>query len=191
VAPTRKNVLLTGPPGCGKTTVIRRLIDRLGDLRLRGFYTQELREHGQRVGFEALGLSVHHAVLAHVRSRSKLRVGRYGVEPGQLRPLVEAELGAPAEAVAAFVIDEIGKMELLCPAFVEAVPRLLDGPVPVVATVALKGQGLIASVKARSDIDLLQVTDANCDSLPEELEQRLRDLIKTFNTGRSWGRLPE
>ena len=55
--PTAKNLLLTGPPACGKTTVIRRLIERLTDLRLAGFYTQELREHGQRVGFEAVGLS--------------------------------------------------------------------------------------------------------------------------------------
>jgi nucleoside-triphosphatase len=117
-----KNLLLTGAPGCGKTTVVRRLIDRLGDPRLRGFFTQELRAHGQRVGFEAVGLSGQRAVLAHVRSRSKLRVGRYGVELEQLRPLVEAELGAPAEAVDAFIVDEIGKMELLCPAFVEAVP---------------------------------------------------------------------
>ena len=43
-------------------------------------------------------------------------------------------------------MDEIGKMELFCPAFVEAVPRLLEGSFPVVATVALKGQGLIAAV---------------------------------------------
>ncbi len=172
-----KNLLLTGPPACGKTTVIRRLIDRLGDLRLRGFYTQELREHSQRVGFEAVGLSGRRADMAHVRSRSKLRVGRYGVEPEQLRPLVEAELATPAEAVDVLVVDEIGKMELFCPAFVEAMPRLLDGPVPVIATIALKGQGFIAAVKARSDIGLLQVTDANRDSLPEELEQRLRDLI--------------
>jgi uncharacterized protein (TIGR03067 family) len=32
-------------------------------------------------------------------------------------------------------------MELLCPQFVDAVPRLLRGPVPVVATVAVKGGG--------------------------------------------------
>jgi nucleoside-triphosphatase len=37
------NFLLSGPPGCGKTTVLRRLAERLGDLRLAGFYTQEIR----------------------------------------------------------------------------------------------------------------------------------------------------
>ena len=44
-----KHLWLTGPPGCGKTTVVLRLVERLRDLRLQGFYTEELREHGQRV----------------------------------------------------------------------------------------------------------------------------------------------
>ena len=39
-----KNLLLTGPPGCGKTTVIRRVIERLGHLRLTGLYTQKVRQ---------------------------------------------------------------------------------------------------------------------------------------------------
>ena len=70
-----KNFLLTGPPGCGKTTFIRRLVERLGDLHLAGFYTQEVREQGQRVGFEAVFLSGRRALLAHVRSRSRHRLG--------------------------------------------------------------------------------------------------------------------
>jgi nucleoside-triphosphatase len=70
-----RHLLLTGPPGCGKTTVILRLLQRLRDLRLVGFYTLEMRQRGQRVGFEIVGLSGRRAVLAHVRSSSRHRVG--------------------------------------------------------------------------------------------------------------------
>ncbi len=44
-------LLLTGPPGVGKTTVLRRAADELSDLEIRGFVTEEIREAGQRVGF--------------------------------------------------------------------------------------------------------------------------------------------
>jgi hypothetical protein len=46
--------------------------------------------------------------------------------------------------------------------------------VPVLATVALKGSGLIATVKARPDIRLIEVTSANRDQLPDELARILR-----------------
>jgi hypothetical protein len=82
-------------------------------------------------------LSGRRALLANVRSGSRHRVGRCGVEPEQLEPLVREEL-AGTGAVDAYLIDEVGKMELFCPAFVEAVPRLLDGAVPVVLTVLLR-----------------------------------------------------
>jgi nucleoside-triphosphatase len=170
--------LLTGPPGCGKTTALRRLVERLADLRLAGFYTQELREGGERTGFEAVGLSTKRRVLlAHARSRSPHRVGRYGVDAAGFARIVEAELGRAAREVDMFVIDEIGKMELLCPQFVEAVLRLLGGPVPVVATVALKGGDLIAEAKVRQDVRLVQVTPENRDGLPAEMEAWVRGLI--------------
>ncbi len=173
-----KNLLLTGPPGCGKTTAIRRLAERLGDLRQAGFYTQEIREQGQRVGFEAVALSGRQALLAHVRSQSRHRVGRYGVEPEQLEPLVQEELAGAREADV-YLIDEVGKMELFCPAFVAAVPRPLGGAVPVVLTVAQKGPGLIAQVKARADVRLVTVTEGNRDGLPGELERWVRDRLRS------------
>jgi nucleoside-triphosphatase len=49
-----RNLLLTGLPGRGKTTIIRRLAGRLDGLRLASFQTQEIREQGQRVGFESV-----------------------------------------------------------------------------------------------------------------------------------------
>lgn len=93
-----KHVLLTGCPGCGKTTAVRRLVECLANLRLAGFYTQVLRERSIRVGFEAVGISTgRRALLAHVRSPSRHRVDRYGVEAANLARMVEAELNRPAK----------------------------------------------------------------------------------------------
>jgi nucleoside-triphosphatase len=181
-----KSLLLTGPPGCGKTTAVRRLIDRLPDIRLAGVYTRELREGGTRVGFEIVGLSAkRRALLAHVRSRSHLRVGRYGVEVAALAQVVEEELGRPAGDVGLFVVDEIGKMELLCGEFVTAVWRLLDGAVPIVATVALRGGGLIAEAKARADIRLVEVAEGNRDGIAAEIEMWVRAMTAARPGGRA------
>src|SRR5262245_50547875 len=177
--PDAKNLLLTGPPSCGKTTTVLRVLGRLSDLRLAGFYTAEVREAGTRVGFEAVGISAGtRALLAHARSQSRHRVGRYGVEPAGLSRLVEVEFGGPAGGASLFVVDEVGKMELLCPGFAAAVRRLLDGPAPLLATVALKGGGLIAEAKSRPDVRLLEVTAANRDGLPAELEAWARGWAK-------------
>ncbi len=58
-----ENILLTGLPGCGKTTVVRHVVELLKARRLAGFYTEELREHGQRVGFAAVGTHGQSATL--------------------------------------------------------------------------------------------------------------------------------
>jgi nucleoside-triphosphatase len=167
-------VLLTGPPGCGKTTVVRRVAQALGGLRLAGFYTQEVRERGQRVGFEIVGLGGQRCLLAHIDWHPHLRVGRYGVEPARLEPIMQAELGQSPGEVDVYVIDEIGKMECLCPSFVEAVRGVLDGPAPVLATIALKGGGPIPDVKARPDVRLVTVDPGNRDDLPDQLASVLR-----------------
>jgi nucleoside-triphosphatase len=179
VDPNTKNLLLTGAPSCGKTTAVLRLVELARDLRLAGFHTQELRERGQRVGFEAVGLSSGlRCVLAHARSRSRLRVGRYGVDPEGFAPLVRAELERRPDEVDAFVLDEIGKMELHSAPFVAAVRRVLDNPAPVLATVARKGRGLIAEVKGRPDVQVLPVTAENRDRLPAALAHWLRALVE-------------
>jgi len=179
-----KNVLLTGPPGCGKTTVVRRVVQALDGLRLAGFYTQEVRERGQRVGFEIVGRAGQRCLLAHVDWRSHLRVGRYGVEPDRLEPVIEAELSQSPGDVDVYVLDEIGKMECLCPFFVEAVRRVLDGPAPVLTTIAQKGGGFIAEAKARPDVQLVAVDPANRDDLPDQLANVLHHKGAGMSEGR-------
>lgn len=50
----RPDLLVTGPPRSGKTTVIQRASERLDarDYRAGGVYCPEIRSEGDRVGFE-------------------------------------------------------------------------------------------------------------------------------------------
>jgi nucleoside-triphosphatase len=177
-----KNLLLTGAPGCGKTTVLERLAEHLGDLRLAGFLTVELREHGQRVGFEAVGLGGRRAILAHVRFRSPVSVGRYGVEPDRLVSLIEEELNRTPGTVDAFLIDEIGKMECHCPQFVATMRRLLSEPISLVATIALRGGGFISEVKNRLDVQIVEVTQGNRGTLPGQIAAWVKQRAAGTNT---------
>jgi nucleoside-triphosphatase len=177
-----KNLLLTGPPGCGKTTVLERVAEHLGDLRLAGFLTVELREHGQRVGFEAVGLGGRRAILTHVRFRTPVSVGRYGVEPDRLVPLIEEELVRPPGTVDAYLIDEIGKMECHCSEFLATMRKLLGGSISVVATIALRGGGFIAEVKKRPDAQVVEVTQGNRQSLPGQIAVWVKQGTAQANT---------
>jgi len=103
---------------------------------------------------------------------SALRVGRYGIEAANLARMVETELGQTTGNVDLYVVDEIGKIELLCPEFLQAVPRLLNSPVPVVA---LRGGGLVMEAKDRQDVRVVKVTDA----LPVELEAWVRGRVRS------------
>lgn len=160
------NVLITGRPGVGKTTVIMRLAELLADHSLAGFYTEELRGRHGRFGFRAVTLTGHEATLAHVDVESTARVGRYGVDVPAFEALVLPELARTCDIV---LIDEIGKMECFSSRFISAVESLLDSPTSVVATVAMKGRGFIEEVKSRPDVDLHEVTRYNRNALPTRL----------------------
>ncbi len=164
------NILLTGAPGIGKTTVMVRLAELLADRAMAGFYTEEIRKSGQRQGFRAVTFSGQIGVLAHIGFKSKSRVGRYGVDVAAFEQLVMPELSHRADLI---LIDEIGKMECYSSAFVTTVRDLLNASTRVVATVAVSGGGFIAEVKARPDVQIWKVGHDNRDRLPRQLADLL------------------
>lgn len=167
------HLLLTGPPGCGKTTVIQNVLELLPELKVAGFYTQEIREQGRRTGFEMVGLSSGQRVtLASVHSTSELRLRRYGIELSGLDKVVEQELRRATPQL--FVIDEIGKIELYSQMFIETTSKILDGDVTVLGTVAIRGEGLIQESKLRSDTEIIGVDNDNRDGLPTRIADQIR-----------------
>ena len=75
---TSKNILVTGPPRCGKSTLIEKVILRI-EKPMTGFFTREIKEKGKRVGFSITTLDGKKGVLAHQNIRSRCKVGKYGV----------------------------------------------------------------------------------------------------------------
>jgi nucleoside-triphosphatase len=157
-------LLLTGRPGVGKTTVIRRVAEGSGETRLKGFYTEEIREHGERQGFRLIGFDGGDRVIAHVDFPKVHRVGKYGLDLTAIDGA--ASLLAHDPAARLYVVDEIGKMECLSARFVTAMRKLLAGNTPVVATIGLHGGGFIAEVKRLKQCLLWEVTQDNRDKLP-------------------------
>jgi len=158
-------LLLTGRPGCGKTTVLLQLVEALRGRRVAGFVTQEMRSGGVRQGFQLTSFDGRQTVMAHVDFPKAHRVGKYGVDVEAIDAAAEA-LIAPGSEPEVYVIDEIGKMECLSPRFVAAIQRILDGPAPVVATIARRGPPFLAEIKQRPDVVLWEVTADNRDELP-------------------------
>jgi len=166
-------ILLTGPPQCGKTTVVQKVVANWPG-QAAGFYTREVRERGRRQGFEIITLAGAAALLSHVNFPGPYRVGKYGVNLENFNrvALPAMRLGPEVDLI---VVDEVGKMECLSARFVAALERLWAAPVPLLITVAEKGGGYIAALKGKHDKTLLTVTPAN----REELPARILELLKT------------
>jgi nucleoside-triphosphatase len=113
---------------------------------MTGFITEEIRESGRRVGFRGVTLDGRSFPLAHVTTRGAPRVGPYGVDLSGLET-VGLDALTPRESGTIVVVDEIGKMECLSPAFKERVAAMMDDDTPLLATVAAVGVGLAKRVR--------------------------------------------
>lgn len=162
-------ILLTGAPGVGKTTVLRRFLDALpARFPVEGFITEELREEGQRVGFELCDVVGARARLAHIELPGPPRHGRYGLDLAPLEAMTRGLL-ARRRGCKLIIVDEVGPMECASEAFVRGIETLAEEGAPLVATVALRGEGFMARLRSWPRAEIFEVTPRNRDVLPFEL----------------------
>ena len=155
----RRHILLVGPPRCGKSTLIERVVRQL-DRPATGFFTRELRTGERRVGFAIETLDGKRGILAHQDLRSRYEVGRYGVNLADIEGIAVPSLfpSGPEELV---VVDEIGKMECLSRVLRDTLIRVLNSSHRVLGSITLKGDRFIQGIKARDDVLLIGLSEAN------------------------------
>ncbi|KAM7049975.1 cancer-related nucleoside-triphosphatase isoform 1-T1 [Molossus nigricans] len=186
-----QHVFLTGPPGIGKTTLIQKASEVLksSGVPVDGFYTEEVRQGGRRIGFDVVTLSGLRGPLSRVGSgpapgKQECRVGQYVVDLTSFEQLALPVLNAgssrgPGQRVC--VIDEIGKMELFSQPFVQAVRQTLATPGTVVlGTIPVpKGKplALVEEIRTRADVRVFSVTRDNRNHL-------LPDIVTCVQSGR-------
>ncbi len=167
----KKNILITGYPKSGKTTLIKKLIENCSKT-IAGFYTEEIMNtKGIRVGFRVMTLSTDEpGVLAHMNIKTGWKVGKYFVDVNEFERIILPELSVEAEII---IIDEIGKMELYSEKFKEKLLECLEKG-NVVASITMKGGGnYVKEIKNREDSDLYYITEKNRNKITKILQAKL------------------
>ncbi|MHA1450969.1 MAG: nucleoside-triphosphatase [Candidatus Hodarchaeales archaeon] len=157
----KTSILITGPPRSGKTTLITRLLRRIV-VPVSGFYTREITStDNRRTGFEIRCLDGTTGILALVGEKYPAKFGRYSVNLAAIRELMVPRMLEPEGL---FILDEIGKMELICSEFRNLIPSLLARG-NLIATISLKDTPDTTLFKKHPNVVLFTLSIHNRNSV--------------------------
>lgn len=172
----KKNLILTGPPGTGITSIIRKLSEVFKEFNPTGFYTVAVVEDGSRAGVLVFNLQGDSKILASTTLKSRYAVGKLRIDVKSFDSLLDAVF-SPEKKIGLYFIDGIDKLECQSRKFSKLVIALLDSDKPVIASIAEKGMGIISEIKKRDDVKLIEVTQENRELRLKEITLELRDLL--------------
>ena len=159
-----KNVFITGIPGVGKTTLLKKLAHDLSMLVIKGFYKEKIVEEDSTRGYRVISFDFHDQILAHLFIEGPNKMDGFGVNIEGFEKFILPQL-KNIEMVDLFIFDEIGKMECMSNSFCSGFNKILDAAVPVIATYSHHSTFQFKELKERKDTTFLQMTSKNRDDI--------------------------
>lgn len=157
----KKNVLITGLPRSGKTTLLEKVISDY-DNKV-GFVTREVKRNGERTGFEIVTSDGENSLLASVNIKTKKMVSKYSVSVKNLNLMVSRTLKYSSEDL--LYLDEIGQMELFSEKFKKLVLDYLNANNVCITTVSKVFKSrFINEVLGRRDAFVVEINSKNRDA---------------------------
>ena len=165
------NILLTGKPGIGKSTALRKIVDMLGRKRCCGILTEEILKDGERIGFRSHGIqSKKSVVLAHKEIDTGYYVEDFGVDLQPLDDLCEEEFRYVTGKIRFIILDEIGRMQMMSENFVGWLEKLGNGSRTLIASICLEDEiPYIRDFKKREENRLYVLDASNRERIPWEV----------------------
>ncbi|XP_068085230.1 nucleoside-triphosphatase THEP1 [Anabrus simplex] len=178
-----KYFMLTGVPGVGKTTLIKKICDILSKngVSQKGYYTEELRNASKRVGFDVVTLNGERGPLARIDTGSgRFKVGRYNVLIESFENLVLPIFNnLQQSSCPVLVIDEIGKMELFSKNFQKKVEEVFKSDQLILGTVpSASSDQLVRKIKTNPRTRVIEVTHSNRNDLAQTIAS---DILSVLN----------
>ena len=168
-------ILLTALPRTGKSTAIKKIIQMLGIKNCGGFFTEEVKENGERVGFRIRTLGGKESLLAHVNIESEYKISRYGVDLAAFETVCLKELknAIANDSVKYIIIDEIGPMQLFSDEYKKILSKLLKSKKQVIGTIFMNSYEWLDDFKKKEGIELIEITFDNRDELPLQIVEKV------------------
>ena len=159
-----KNVFITGIPGVGKTTLLKKLVHDLNMLVINGFHKEKIVEEDSTRGYRVISFDNKEQILAHLFIEGPNKIDGFGVNIEGFEKFILPQI-ENIDMVDLFIFDEIGKMECLSQKFCSGFEKILDAPIPVIATYSHHSAFKLNTLKKRKDTTFLQMTSKNRDDI--------------------------
>jgi len=172
----KTNILITGLPRSGKTTLLNKLIANIPNKM--GFVTNEILGETERLGFEIETHSGHKKTFAHVDFKTDIKVSRYFVDIKKLEEILP-EVSDFGNDVFLY-LDEIGQMELFSKQFEKLVLKYLDSRNTCLATLSCVFESdFIKQIRERGDVILIELSPESREDDEIIASQLLREIEKS------------